>query len=165
MAKRITSLVPKANFQLAVKDVTAMIKATPTNTLHLFVAQVKELANMIYSLSKEEFIKRIQSQVDSKSIDTDVGKVTLVTKRNYVIDKEAITTFLDKNKIDRSECFSFSYKVVSKNQSVLADLIKKGIIVKIEKVDNKKVFELEKVYKEIGDMYIEEEPTVYLKNF
>lgn len=162
MGKKITSLVPKGTFELEKKELTAIIQDSSSDSIHVFANNMKILASSALDIAKGEMLKRIQDS-DKNSIETSLGKISMVTRKNFTVDEEKAIKVCEKNNIAKSEYMKAELVVITHNQKVIDAMIEKGYIGKKETLVTKNISKLAETYDDLSACIIEDDPSYSLR--
>ena len=138
-------LVGEKQLDVTKAQITDIVRDMPDNELHSAVRKVNGLSAVFGDATKTEFILRLKllrKQKDENSIVTSVGKITFATRNNYSYDEEKINAYLEKKKIDEDSIYDITYVVATQNPKVLADLLDKGYISAVKRINSNELAEL-----------------------
>ena len=144
--KEPTTTIEPVNTSIVLKKITPLdidevairnvVKTSSVDDLHR-VSKVLNFFKGIFDDAAKSRIKTLMIEGDQKALETETGKITLVTRNDVATDEEKLRSVLINNDLDESLCFTPEYVVISKNQTLLDELVKKGVLLKSYKFDYK----------------------------
>ncbi len=158
MAESLTKFISSAQLQVKEKEIRAVVKATDSNSLHIAYTNLSSFLALFTSQVKKEFLKRAKK----KSIQTDIGKITVCERANYEYDEKEIEKLVTKRNIDPNDVYDITYEVITKDYRKLAKLESEGVIAKSLKINPNKIEALSVKYPSILN-YVRNNPTIYVK--
>lgn len=161
----LVKIIPKEQLEVTEKEITAVVKATDTNELHIAYNKINSFVSFFSSAAKNEIISRIKKTLkkNGNKVETEIGEISLVERANFEYDEDKLLKFLRKKKLEPDSLFSVDWEIVTKNLKVLNELEWKGLIQKKYKLNSTKAENLVIKYPELVEL-IHNNPTYYLKN-
>lgn len=158
--KNLALIIPAAQLQVTQKQIVDIVKKTETEELHQKYTQMVGFTDMFVTATKDELIERAKE--NNNKLSTSLGTISLQTRENVTPDENKILKFLKSKKLSEELAFDFDYEVVTKNATILADLLEKGYITQTSKFNKSKFKKLAEKYPQLLKM-IDLKETEYLK--
>lgn len=140
-AASLEKYIPHDIIQLTKEKVVSIVKQTETNLLHEKYNTLMSFVDMFVDSVKEEIKSRLKSIFDNtgeKSIQTDIGKILLINRTDYKLNdeqSEKLINYMKANSIPIETVFDVEYKIVTKNQKIINQLLDKGYVTKTHKLN------------------------------
>jgi hypothetical protein len=147
------------------KQMREIVKVTPIEELHKTYTKMLGFFEMFSEVVKSELIAQLEKKkkkTGDGSVSTNIGKIQLMERHNYIFDEKEIKKFIAKMNIAESDIFDFDYAIVSKNEKKLRQLVKEGIVSVDKKISVKKIEKIIEKYPKLLN-FIEDKPTKYIK--
>ena len=113
----LVKIIPKEQLEATEKEITAVVKATDTNELHVSYKKINSFVEFFNSAVKNEVISRIKKTIKKKGnkVETELGEISLVERANFEYDEDKLLKFLKKKKLLPDSLFKIDWEVVTKN--------------------------------------------------
>lgn len=161
----IKQFIPDIQLQVKKRQISDVIKHTPTEELHHRFKYFKEFYTLVETTVKEEVFARMRKYFTSsgeRTLTTKVGKIQLVRKNNYSFQENNIIKFLQKKKIPLEQVFDTDYVVLTTDKNILRQLVDKKYIKKTMNVNTEKFSAVMDKYPELSE-YVDVETTEYIR--
>ncbi len=133
---RLVKIIPAQSLELRKAQIDSIVKRTESNELHTVFTKAKGFFVLLEDSVKAEMTKRAKElKQRDESLITDVGKITYVERNNYKFDETKIVEFMSKKGIREEELYDISYTLNTNNAKILAQLLEKGIVAKVRKIN------------------------------
>lgn len=161
----LVKIIPKEQLEATEKEITAVVKATDTNELHIAYNKINSFVSLFSLVTKNEIISRIKKTLkkNGNKVETEIGEISLVERANFEYDEDKLLKFLKKKKLGLDSLFKIDWEVVTKNSKELEAMEERGLVQKKLKMDSTKAENLVVKYPELVEL-IHNNPTYYLKN-